>query len=281
MISILRCGHDSHHSRPVEMEHRHGLDHYLLLLMKTEGYVEQEGKLLTAPPESAVLFQQHTPIRYGCRLDHYNDDWIHFSLTADDRILEQTGILFGYPFLPRDFQSLAQCVRLLVKESRRTSPTSPAIQDALMRAVLWKLSEGPRAEPEAKHSLYPAFFRLRQEILNAPARDWDTDRMARSLNLSASRFQHLYKEFFGLPPHRDLIKARLENSCFYLMETDMDIASVSAFCGYENPLHYMRQFKKYMGLTPSQYRSQTAEEMLHRRSLPPAGDAEKAGMPQR
>ena len=38
MITILRCGHDSHHSRPVEMEHRHGLDHYLLLLIKTEGY---------------------------------------------------------------------------------------------------------------------------------------------------------------------------------------------------------------------------------------------------
>ena len=58
MITILRCGHDSHHSRPVEMEHRHGLDHYLLLLIKTEGYVEQKGQVLTAFPESAVLFQK-------------------------------------------------------------------------------------------------------------------------------------------------------------------------------------------------------------------------------
>ena len=271
MITILHCGHDSHHSRPVEMEHRHGLDHYLLLLIKTEGYVEQKGQVLTAFPESAVLFQKNTPIRYGCRLDHYNDDWIHFSLSADEKILIETCIPFGAPFLPRDFQSLVQCVRLLVKETRRTSPASLTVQDALMRAILWKLSEGPRAEPETKHSLYPAFFRLRQEILNAPARDWDMDPMARSLNLSTSRFQHLYKEFFGLPPRRDLIRARLENSCFYLMETDMDIASVAAFCGYENTLHYMRQFKKYMGLTPSQYRAQTAEEKLHRKSLPHCG----------
>ena len=270
MIFILRCGHDSHHLRPVEMEHRHGLDHYLLLLMKTEGYVAREGRLVPALPESAVLFQKHTPIRYGCQLDHYNDDWIHFSLSSHEQILEQTNIPFGIPFLPQDFSMLTQCVRLLVKESRRKSPSSSSIQDALMRAVLWKLSEGPRAEPEIKNPLYPVFFRLRQEILNAPARNWDTDTLARSLNLSASRFQHLYKDFFGLPPHRDLIKARLENSCFYLMETDMDISSVSAFCGYENPLHYMRQFKKYMGLTPSQYRAQTREEKLHRSSPPPA-----------
>ena len=98
MITILRCGHDSHHSRPVEMEHRHGLDHYLLLLIKTEGYVEQKGQVLTAFPESAVLFQKNTPIRYGCRLDHYNDDWIHFSLSADEKILIETGIPFGAPF---------------------------------------------------------------------------------------------------------------------------------------------------------------------------------------
>ena len=56
MITILRCGHDSHHSRPVEMEHRHGLDHYLLLLIKTEGYVEQKGQVLTAFPESAPRY---------------------------------------------------------------------------------------------------------------------------------------------------------------------------------------------------------------------------------
>ena len=38
----------------------------------------------------------------------------------------------------------------------------------------------------------------------------------------------------------------------------MDIASVAALCGYENQLHFMRQFKKFTGLTPSQYRMKTA-----------------------
>ena len=34
----------------------------------------------------------------------------------------------------------------------------------------------------------------------------------------------------------------------------MSISSLAAFCGYDNELHFMRQFKKGTGMTPSQYR---------------------------
>lgn len=34
----------------------------------------------------------------------------------------------------------------------------------------------------------------------------------------------------------------------------MSIRSLADFCGYENELHFMRQFKKFVGMTPSQYR---------------------------
>jgi AraC family transcriptional regulator of arabinose operon len=53
---------------------------------------------------------------------------------------------------------------------------------------------------------------------------------------------------------QEVILARIERAKFYLTTTDMSIKSLSDFCGYENELHFVRQYKAKEGLTPSQYR---------------------------
>lgn len=275
MIHVIRCGHDSRHTKPLDVLYRQGIDHYLLLLIKSSAYVENDGVLLDVPPQTAVIFGPGQRIHYGCRHSDYNDDWIHFSVTADDPILRcfeeeatptasPSPLPLGVPFQPADFTSIAQYPRLAAARCRTalsSGPHSAQIQDALMHAMLWELLEH-RQENEAvktvKSPYYPALSRLRAEIYNAPGSRWEAASTAQQLNLSLSYFQHLYKELFGIPFGRDVILARLEASRFYLEETHMDIASVAALCGYENQLHFMRQFKKFTGLTPSQYRLKTA-----------------------
>lgn len=38
------------------------------------------------------------------------------------------------------------------------------------------------------------------------------------------------------------------------MESDSQVGEISNLCGYENEVHFMRQFKKLTTLTPSEYR---------------------------
>ena len=38
------------------------------------------------------------------------------------------------------------------------------------------------------------------------------------------------------------------------------VAILAVFCGYESELHFMRQFKKYTGLTPSGYREESRRQ---------------------
>ena len=54
---------------------------------------------------------------------------------------------------------------------------------------------------------------------------------------------------------REVILARLRLAKFYLSTTDQSIQSLAALCGYESDLHFMKQFKKNMNMTPSQYRA--------------------------
>lgn len=44
-------------------------------------------------------------------------------------------------------------------------------------------------------------------------------------------------------------------SKYYLKESDMSVRNIADYCGYENEIYFMRQFKKHIGVTPSEYRN--------------------------
>ena len=125
-----------------------------------------------------------------------------------------------------------------------------------MRALLYSLDSevAKLSGGQVYHKHFRLINDLRNNILSAPHKKWSVRIMADSINMSPSYFQHLYKELFGIPCMQDVIAARLENAKFYLNTTNMSIQSLADFCGYDNALHFMRQFKKQEGLTPTQYR---------------------------
>lgn len=263
MIKIIRCGHDSRHTKSPDVVHRAGLDHHLLLLIKTVAYVETEHGTMEMNPGSAILFDKNKRIHYGSSEKNYNDDWIHFTISPEDTILTKAMIPFGLPFMPLAFSDITQYVKLLVKEQYRASSCGPDIQDSLMHALLLKLKEQREENIPDNSRYYTEFSKLREEIINAPGIKWDIPQIAGKLHMSVSYFQHLYKEMFGISCKKDIILSRISNSKFYLEETDMDISSVAAFCGYEDEIYYMKQFKKFEGKTPSQYRKQFLSDSLY------------------
>ena len=52
----------------------------------------------------------------------------------------------------------------------------------------------------------------------------------------------------------DVIRSRIEHSKYLLSTTDMPIAQIAEMCGYKCELHFMRQFKTRMNMTPTEYR---------------------------
>ena len=52
----------------------------------------------------------------------------------------------------------------------------------------------------------------------------------------------------------DVISGKIEKAKEILTETGCTVSQVAAMCGYENEEHFMRQFKKIVGVTPTGYR---------------------------
>lgn len=262
MITINSCGHDSHHPNPCDIEHNPGLPDYLILLIKQEAWVELDGVRHPVHPNALLLFPPDTYIHYGCDVAGYNDDWIHFILGPEETgLLENLNLPLCQIVYPFDFHKLSEYVRMMSDHYHAPAVHKTEILDAFMRIFLYSLQEElkRRSDSPGVWKYYPEFSRLRTQLYNDPAASRTVPELADSLCLSLSYFQHLYQQFFGISCSQDRINARLKLARYYLRNSSMSISGLADFCGYENDLHFMRQFKKFMGMTPSEYRKQQGD----------------------
>lgn len=257
MIQVTNCGHDSRHPKPCNFEYRQGLPDYLLLLVKQEAWYCTDGERSVLRPNTLICFPPNTHIHYGCDVPGYNDDWVHFTTDGEElELLQKLQPHLGHLISPLDFHKLSEYIRLMTNLYHTASPYHAPMLDAFMHLFLYALleeAENPRDALPPQY--YRPFCKLRTKIYDNPADTPSIGELAASLCLSLSYFQHLYKKFFHCSCGQDIIQARLELAKYHLQNSEISIRELAAFCGYNNELHFMRQFKKFVGKTPSEYRN--------------------------
>ncbi len=81
-------------------------------------------------------------------------------------------------------------------------------------------------------------------------------RMAQSVNLSPTRLSCLFKAETGSPPGRYLRELRMKVAATLLEESFMSVKEVMVRVGFRDESHFVRDFKRINGITPTQYRRQ-------------------------
>jgi transcriptional regulator GlxA family with amidase domain len=95
------------------------------------------------------------------------------------------------------------------------------------------------------------------------ARAWETAVLAALVNLSASRFRHLFKAETRLTVGEYLRGRRLARAEFLLRTTFLSIKEVMSEAGMGSMSHFVQYFKKRYGVTPTAYRKQLATFVKH------------------
>ncbi|MDD3334337.1 MAG: AraC family transcriptional regulator [Eubacteriales bacterium] len=109
--------------------------------------------------------------------------------------------------------------------------------------------------------LLPSGKQLRPVVQLAQAymeANWDHEfqvtELAAHCKLSASRLYHLFKEETGISPIEYKNRARIRHAADLLLGEDLSVEWISEKLGYSSPSYFRRVFRKYMGMTPSEYR---------------------------
>lgn len=75
---------------------------------------------------------------------------------------------------------------------------------------------------------------------------------------SPYHFNRLFQKASGITPSLFLSTIRIEKGKELLLETDLDLATISSYVGYTSISTFSRQFKKYVGLSPLQFRKNSS-----------------------
>jgi AraC-like DNA-binding protein len=80
------------------------------------------------------------------------------------------------------------------------------------------------------------------------------DAIAEIVHMAPASLCRFFKSSVGITVFEYLNKIKIDFACKMLLNTDLNIVDISYDCGFNNLSHFNKQFKKFIGQTPTQFR---------------------------
>lgn len=256
MYQIIKGGCNTRHPSPFFTSRPKGINNFLLLIIKTPAVFLINGQEYPITPGTAIILPPHIPYYYHNPNGEYMDDWLHFDFEAtsspfDASLQPNTFFHIG----DMDFYSL-YIRQLLWEHAYSNTEYKQENIDHLMHVLLNHLRSAFQDQDLASYynPYFPRLQEIRISMQGMIMHPLSADDYAKQLGISKSHFQHLYTELFGISFQKDYILMRIAYAKDLLETTDLSMEKISEFCGYASEVHFYRQFKSNVELTPAEYR---------------------------
>ena len=87
------------------------------------------------------------------------------------------------------------------------------------------------------------------------------EELAGELNMSRSNFDNKFKEIFGMPPKRWVLKRKARSIKYFMSKPDVTISDVLRKYDFESFTHFNRFCKQQFGMTPSEMIKKEKKEL--------------------
>ena len=200
--------------------------------------------ILYKPHESQIYQYKHE--------DKPEIYWIHFTGYDIENILNQYDINSKYignaPIIKILFHEII--LELQLKK--------PYFQDIIncnfikLLAIFNRTSSLNQIETKSNFAIDELIVLLNQDY----NKKWTINSMASFCNLSVYYFSRLFKQHTGTPAIIFLTKIRINKAKELLMLNEKTISDIAFSVGYTDPLYFSKTFKKYVGVSPKNYKKQ-------------------------
>ena len=252
---IEKIRHAWPESGPFCIERPYGCAEYVFLHFWDSMRFSMNGEDIISEPHACLLFSPGTPQFFFSDIAIIHD-WIHISCT-EKTAFSSFGIPENTLVYPKKHGFVTDIVRELELEFYGESVHSRELQDAKLTELFVKLGREialDSGEITVNERTIALLQSLRRKLVLEYSEDWTVERMAAEIGLSPSYLHAAYKNYYQISPASDLISIRMERARFYLTGTSMTVGDLAQRLGYANTTHFIRQFKKQVGVSPLRYR---------------------------
>lgn len=257
MYQIIRGGFEAKHPNTFNRSCPAGISNYLMLIIHTAGQFYIDDVFYQTTPGYALIISPNTPYNYGNPNGIYVDDWLHFHVDMPD-IFTETFPMANQLFAIGDTKMFTSLIRQILWEASYSKPPYKKVNiDSLFTVLINHLlvaHENKNFASMGVSSYESQLQSLRLEMQNNLSEKHNIKEYARYMGVSESYFQHLYSNYFGISFQKDLIFLRIKEAQYLLSTTNLTNEEIAERCGYTSDIHFYRQFKSTLNITPGQYR---------------------------
>ncbi len=259
-LKINNCGHYRVHTTPIiATEHPEGRNDYQLLYIASgKGHFYFGGEDRVVDKGNMILYRPGEPqVYYYYVEDKTEVFWVHFTGAQVDKYLEHYG-------LPKDenvfFTGASPDYQWLYKQIIQEMQLKRANYEELLRLLLRHIllminryiTEGKKAGSDVMNEIERAVHYFNENY----SKNITIEQYASNRHMSNNWFIHCFKNIMKVTPMQYILSLRISAAKNYLDTTDKNINEIAYAVGYDNPLYFSRLFRKYTGLSPSEYKKQ-------------------------
>ena len=227
------------------------LDYYLIYIISGSASVKTEhgsadsceNELFIIPPNTSYEFKtKELPLRYLC---------VHFTGSDVLKILDDYKIALFPKTNKLSYKNHMQKRFTTLFEG---FAKNDSLRDRELSLLLERLFiEASRAIQSAMLERTSLAKSVRFINENYPSKISIPD-LAKLENMCMTSYNLLFKEQLGMSPTKYIIKLRIEHARELLESTNLPIQEIGIACGYPDINFFSRVFKKYVGLTPREFK---------------------------
>lgn len=235
------------------------MNDYSFLFLRTPSVFRIDSDEHHFPEKTVIIYESGTPQFYRSASKRpLVCDRINFKMNfSEQQFFTGLGIPVDKPLHLSESIVIQNILKCIYTESVHQGKHKNEFADYALRLILIDISEQlSRGSSSVQLTIphYKELEKLRSKIYSAPMNRWNIDEICSSLNISRTYFHRIYFSAFGVTCMQDVINSRLTCAGKMLLNTDCSVSSIAEQCGYDSDSYFMRQFKKHIGYTPSEYR---------------------------
>ncbi|MNI10056.1 Arabinose operon regulatory protein [compost metagenome] len=190
--------------------------------------------------------------------DPWSYRWIGFKGTHTDQFLSQLGISAHTPIVRTAHNRKANALFHQMEQTLREGAMSCELQaGGYLRLLMGEYAKEHTSPASQKQSISPQQQQVEQAIRWLTlqyTQSISIEQMAHDLGYHRTYLSKIFKEYTGLSPINFLLKLRMERAKHLMMER-LTIEQVASSVGFTDALYFSKQFRKWHGCSPSEYRA--------------------------
>ena len=167
--------------------------------------------------------------------------YVHESLCG--QMPRQAGILLSPALVPAIFEHLRQ----------RPQQENSAAHQRLLQVLLDQLQQAPQVSSYLPHSEHPALMQILDYLHQHPADSSTLAQLARMANMTERTLARCSQKELGMSLHEWRQRLKIIKSMSMLNE-GRKVESIALDLGYANASAFINLFKRWMKITPDQFR---------------------------